>query len=71
VTATTERRPPIVVRHNESCRRDQFDWETGLAEPTGAITEVGLFDVDRRARPVAAQWRSLATTPPAAISYKP
>jgi hypothetical protein len=34
-------------------RGDQFDWQTELVNPTGAITEVGLFDAQRRARPVA------------------
>ena len=34
-------------------RGDQFDWQTELVNPKGAVTEVGLFDVHRRARPVA------------------
>jgi hypothetical protein len=34
-------------------RGDQFDWQTELVDPTGAVTEVGLFDAHRRARPVA------------------
>ena len=34
-------------------RGDQFDWETALVAPTGAITEVGLFDVNRVRRPAA------------------
>lgn len=34
-------------------RGDQFDWQTALSEPTGAVTEVGLFDADRVPRPVA------------------
>ncbi len=37
-------------------RGDQYDWQTLLMEPTGAVTEVGLFDAERRARPVAARW---------------
>lgn len=41
-------------------RGDQFDWMTALTNPTGAVTEVGLFDVDRRPRPVAARYASLA-----------
>lgn len=35
-------------------RGDQFDWDTALVEPTGAVTEVGLFDATRHARQVAA-----------------
>jgi Glycosyl hydrolase family 1 len=41
-------------------RGDQFDWQTMLAEPTGAVTEVGLYDVDRQPRPVAETFRRLA-----------
>ena len=41
-------------------RGDQFDWQTALIEPTGAVTEVGLFDTERRPRPVAADFRDLA-----------
>lgn len=41
-------------------RGDQFDWQTALINPTGAVTEVGLFDVDRKARPVAARFAALA-----------
>jgi beta-glucosidase/6-phospho-beta-glucosidase/beta-galactosidase len=37
-------------------RGDQFDWQTALIEPTGALTEVGLFTQDRVARPVAARF---------------
>ena len=33
-------------------RGDQYDWDTALIEPVGKVTEVGLFDADRRpARP--------------------
>jgi hypothetical protein len=42
-------------------RGDQFDWQTELVNPKGAVTEVGLFDVHRRARPVAACFAQLAT----------
>jgi len=45
-------------------RGDQFDWQTALIEPTGAVTEVGLFDTDRHARPVAARFRQLAEDGP-------
>jgi hypothetical protein len=41
-------------------RGDQFDWDTALTVPVGAVTTVGLFDVDRRARPVADAYRDLA-----------
>jgi hypothetical protein len=44
-------------------RGDQFDWQTELVEPKGAVTEVGLFDVDRRARPVADALARLAAQP--------
>jgi len=44
-------------------RGDQFDWLTELVNPTGAVTEVGLFDVHRRARPVAAAFAQLASAP--------
>ncbi len=45
-------------------RGDQFDWQTALIEPSGAVTEVGLFDTERRARPVAARFRELANDGP-------
>ncbi len=41
-------------------RGDQFDWQTELVNPKGAVTEVGLFDVHRQARPVAAMFAQLA-----------
>jgi beta-glucosidase/6-phospho-beta-glucosidase/beta-galactosidase len=41
-------------------RGDQFDWDTGLHEPVGAITEVGLFDSQRRPRPVVGRFTELA-----------
>jgi hypothetical protein len=41
-------------------RGDQFDWHTMLTRPIGAVTEVGLFDVDRKPRPVAAAIARLA-----------
>jgi hypothetical protein len=41
-------------------RGDQFDWQTALVHPVGAVTEVGLFDVARCARPVAAELARLA-----------
>ena len=41
-------------------RGDQFDWHTMLTKPVGEVTEVGLFDVDRRPRPVAGAFAALA-----------
>ena len=41
-------------------RGDQVDWDTMLAAPVGRVTEVGLFDMDRRARPVAGAFAELA-----------
>ena len=41
-------------------RGDQFDWQTELVNPKGAVTEVGLFDVRRWPRPVAATFARLA-----------
>ena len=41
-------------------RGDQYDWHTMLVHPVLEVTEVGLFDVDRRPRPVAAAYAALA-----------
>ena len=49
-------------------RGDQFDWQTALIEPSGAVTEVGLFDSERNARPVAARFQELASGPPDMLS---
>ena len=43
-------------------RGDQVDWQTMLARPIGEVTEVGLFDTDRRPRPVAAVYGELAAS---------
>ena len=43
-------------------RGDQFDWQTALTEPVEAVTEVGLFDNDRTARPVAVRFAELAAS---------
>jgi hypothetical protein len=40
-------------------RGDQYDWHTMLTNPVGEVTEVGLFDADRRARPVASTYAHL------------
>jgi hypothetical protein len=42
-------------------RGDQFDWQSELVNPKGAVTEVGLFDVHRRARPVATTFAQLVS----------
>ncbi len=41
-------------------RGDQFDWHTMLLRPIGEVTEVGLFDAARIARPVAGEFARLA-----------
>ena len=41
-------------------RGDQVDWDTMLAAPVGRVTEVGLFDTERRPRPVAEAYAGLA-----------
>jgi hypothetical protein len=49
-------------------RGDQYDWDTMLAHPVGAVTRVGLFDDQRRARPVARDYADLARRHTAEIS---
>jgi len=44
-------------------RGDQYDWQTALVHPVGAVTEVGLFDPSRKARPVARELARLARLP--------
>lgn len=43
-------------------RGDQYDWDTALTVPVGNVTEVGLFDAERRPRPVAQAYASLAAS---------
>jgi len=43
-------------------RGDQYDWDTALTVPVGKVTEVGLFDADRRPRPVARAYAALAAS---------
>ena len=38
---------------------DQIDWDTALAEQNGRVNACGLYDLDRRPRPVAAAYRTL------------
>jgi hypothetical protein len=40
-------------------RGDQYDWHTMLTKPIGEVTEVGLFDAGRSARPVASAYAAL------------
>ena len=40
-------------------RGDQYDWDTALTVPVGNVTEVGLFDAERRPRPVADAYAAL------------
>jgi beta-glucosidase/6-phospho-beta-glucosidase/beta-galactosidase len=39
---------------------DQVDWDTCLREANGTINSLGLVDLDRLRRPVAAVYESLA-----------
>lgn len=41
-------------------RGDQYDWDSALSMPVGQVTTVGLYDAERRARPVAAAFAELA-----------
>ena len=38
---------------------DQVDWDVGLRQKRGKVNAVGLYDLDRRPRPVAAAYRAL------------
>ena len=38
---------------------DMVDWDVALREKRGVVNEVGLFDLDRRERPVATAFRQL------------
>ncbi len=38
---------------------DQIDWDTELAEKNGHVNECGLYDLDRKPRPVEAAYRML------------
>lgn len=38
---------------------DQIDWDTQLAERNDTVNACGLFDLDRRPRPVAAEYRQM------------
>jgi beta-glucosidase len=38
---------------------DQMDWDTALREKNGRVTPVGLFDLDRKIRPVGKAYKNL------------
>jgi hypothetical protein len=38
---------------------DQVDWDTALREPRGSVDKVGLYDLDRRIRPVGRAYKRL------------
>jgi hypothetical protein len=38
---------------------DQVDWDTALREDNGRVNPLGLFDLDRRIRPVGAAYQKL------------
>jgi hypothetical protein len=38
---------------------DQMDWDVSLKDELGMVNPVGLFDLDRRPRPVAAAYRQI------------
>jgi beta-glucosidase len=38
---------------------DQIDWDCGLAQERGVVNALGLYDLQRRPRPVAAAYREL------------
>lgn len=51
------------------CLTDQVDWDTALREDAGCVNPLGLYDLDRRERPVGAvfrhlieQWRQILPT---------
>ena len=38
---------------------DQYDWDIGLAQKRGTLNRCGLYDLDRKPRPVAAAYKEL------------
>ncbi|CAA9290926.1 MAG: dTDP-4-dehydrorhamnose reductase [uncultured Chloroflexia bacterium] len=38
---------------------DQIDWDIGLKEKRGTVNGCGLYDLDRKPRPVASAYREL------------
>jgi beta-glucosidase/6-phospho-beta-glucosidase/beta-galactosidase len=43
---------------------DQLDWDVGLTDERNIVNPIGLFDLDRRERPVAAAYRELIRSNP-------
>jgi beta-glucosidase/6-phospho-beta-glucosidase/beta-galactosidase len=41
---------------------DQIDWNSALAEDRGIVNHYGLFDLERRIRPVGEAYRDLIRT---------
>lgn len=42
------------------------DWDTALREDNGCVNPLGLYDLERRIRPVGEAYRMSNSTPPAA-----
>jgi hypothetical protein len=38
---------------------DQVDWDTALREPNGRVNPLGLYDLDRRIRPVGEAYKQI------------
>jgi len=38
---------------------DQVDWDTALRSDAGAVNPLGLYDLDRKIRPVGASYKKL------------
>ena len=38
---------------------DQIDWDVALSEERGTVNEVGLYDLDRKPRPVLEAFKAL------------
>ena len=38
---------------------DQMDWDVGLADERNVVNPIGLYDLDRRPRPVAAAYKRM------------
>ena len=38
---------------------DQMDWDTALREPNGTVNPVGLYDLNRKLRPVGRAYKKL------------
>ncbi len=56
---------------------DQVDWDTALREDNGRVNPLGLYDLDRRLRPVGqayrdliSRWRDVLPTESVGLSYR-